>query len=163
MSAQAALYGGMAAYQIVGGYYASQNIKDTAELNRDIADMNAEFARLDAYDTELEGETQKAQYQSIIDATVAQQDAIMRAQDIDVNYGSAASIGLESKFLAELNKMEIEKQFQQQALGYSRQARDYKISGALQYGDSMQRASQVMINSVSNAASTGLTGYERSK
>lgn len=163
MAAQAALYGGLAALQIAGGYFASQNIKATAKLNRDIADMNAEFAELDAYDAELEGYTKQARYQSVVDDTLAEQSAIMNAQDIDVNYGSAASIAQETKFVGQMNLMEIEKQAQQQALGYTRQARDIRLGASLNYADSKTRAGQAMFSGVTSAASTGLTGYERSK
>ena len=163
MAAQAYAAGGLAALQLAGGYFASQNIKATAELNRDISDMNAEFAELDAYDSELEGMTKQARYQHVIDNTLAEQSAIMLAQDIDINYGSAASIAAETKFTGQLNLMEIEKQAQQQALGFSRQARDINLSGALQYSDARTRAGSAMFSAVTGAAQTGLTGYERSR
>lgn len=163
MSAQAALYGGMAGLQLAGGYFASQNIKATAELNRDIADMNAEFAELDAYDAELEGYSAQARYQGVIDNTLAEQSAIMNAQDIDVNYGSAASVAAETKFTGEMNLMEIEKQAQMQALGYTRQARDIRLGSEMNYADSKTRAGQAMLSGITSAAQSGLTGYERSK
>lgn len=163
MAAQAFLYGGLAALQITGGYFASQNIKDTAKLNREIDEMNAQFAELDAYDALTEGYSKAARYQSIVDQTLADQQTIMAAQDIDVNYGSAASIQQETRFTAELNKMEIEKQAQQQALGYKRQARDYRIKGSLEFAGAKSKASSAMFESVAGAANTSLTGYERSK
>lgn len=163
MSVQAGLYGGMAALQLAGGYFASQNIKATAELNKDIADMNAEFAELDAYDSELEGVTRQGRYQSVIDNTLADQQAIMSAQDIDVNYGSAASIAKETKFTGQLNLMEIEKQAQQQALGYGRQVRDIRLGSEMQKAESKTRAGQALFSGITGAAQSGVTGYERSK
>ena len=163
MSAQAALYGGLAALQLAGGYFASQNIKDTAKLNRDIANMNAEFAELDAYDSEMEGYSRATRYQSVIDNTLSEQQALLTASDIDVNYGSAAEIQEETRFMGELNKMEIEKQAQEAALGYKRQARDFRIGGKLQYGADKTRAAQAMFSGVTSAAQSGLTGYQRSK
>jgi len=115
MAAQMALYGGLAALQLTGGYFASQNIKATARLNQEIADMNAQFAELDAYDALLEGESEKARYQSVIDSVLGEQQAIMEAQGVDTSFGSAASISEETKFTAELNLMEIEKQAQERA------------------------------------------------
>jgi hypothetical protein len=162
MAAQAAIYGGIAALELAGGYFASQNIKQAAELNRDIAEMNAEFAELDAYDSELEGISRSARYQSVIDNTLAEQSAIMNAQDIDVSYGSASSVQAETKFLGELNMMEIQKQARQQALGYTRQARDYRIGGSLNYASDQARASSAMFSAITSAAKTGLTGYARS-
>lgn len=163
MAAQMALYGGLAALQLAGGYFASQNIRETAKLNQEIADMNAEFAELDAYDAKVEGLTEQARYQSIIDKTLGEQQLIQTAQDVDVNYGTAATVQAETKFTAEMNLMEIEKQAQEKALGYKRQARDYRMGGVLQRADAESKAGQVMLSSALGAAQTGLTGYGRSK
>ncbi len=163
MSVQAGLYGGVAALQLAGGYFASQNIKATAELNRDISDMNAEYAELDAHDAEIEGFNRKTRYQKVIDDTLAEQQAVMQAQDVDTSFGSAASVQAETRFVGELNMMEIQKQAQEQALGYRRQARQYRMGGALEYGDSMFRSGQALASGITGAMKSGLTGYERSK
>lgn len=163
MAAQAFIYGGMAALQLAGGYFASQNIKESARINREIAEMNAEFAELDAYDAELEGYTRLGRYQSVIDNTLSEQQAIMTAQNIDVSYGSAATIQEETRFMGELNKMELEKQAQEAALGYTRQARDIRFGANLEQGRENSRAASTMFNSVLGAANTGLTGYKRSR
>lgn len=163
MAAQAFLYGGLAGLQLAGGYFASQNIKESAKLNREIAEMNAEFAELDAYDAEIEGMSAATRYQSVIDNTLAEQTAQLAAADVDINYGSAASIQAESRFMGELNKMEIEKQAQEQALGFKRQARDYRLSGTMGYAEGKTRASQAMFSGVTSAIDSGVTGYKRSK
>lgn len=161
MAAQAALYGGMAALQIAGGYFASQNIRATAALNRDIAEMNAEFAELDAYDALVEGYTQQARYQAVIDQTLAEQQLMTTAQGIDANYGTAAALREENKFIAELNLMEIEKQAQERSLGYQSQARQYRMGGQMQQAQANIDATNVMYGSITNAVKTGVTGYER--
>lgn len=151
----------LAGMQLANGYFASQNIKATAELNRDISKMNAEFAELDAYDAELEGGTQAARYQSVIDNTLADQSAIMAAKDIDSSYGSAASIAKETSFIGQLNLMEIQKNAQQTALGYKRQARDTRLQGFLNYGQDQARAASAMASGINNAVNTGISGYSR--
>lgn len=164
MAAQLYLYGGMAALQLAGGYFAAQNIKETARLNQEIADMNAEFAELDAYDAELEGVSQTARYQSVIDKTLSEQQLALTAADVDVNYGSAGEIKKETEFIGELNKMEIEKRAQEQSLGYERQARDMRLGGYMQNVDAQRRASDVKFNAVmgaTNSGITGVTGYLR--
>ena len=163
MSAQAAMYGGMAALQLAGGYFASQNIKDTARLNQDIAEMNAEFAELDAYDAIIAGETQKAKYQANVDQILSEQQARLAATGVDVTYGSVGEIQEETRFISELNKMEIEKQAQEQALGFKRQASQYRFGGFMQMQQAEAEAAQVMFGAVTSAAQTGLTGYARSK
>lgn len=156
-----AAYGALAGMQLASGYFASQNVKATAELNRDIAEMNAEFAELDAYDAELDGVSAQARYQSVIDNTLAEQSAIMLAQDIDVSYGSAASVAEESKFNGQLNMMEIKKQAQEAALGYKRQARDMRLNGDMNYADAQGKASSIMTGAMFDAAKTGLSGYRK--
>lgn len=163
MAAQAFIYGGVAALELAGGYFASQNIKATAKLNKDIADMNAEFAELDAYDSELEGQSAVGRYQEVIDRTLSEQQAAMTAADIDVNYGSAAAVKEETQFIGELNKMQIQKDAQNQALGFRRQARDTRLQANLGYAGEKARAAAVQFSSVTGAVKTGLTGYERSR
>lgn len=151
----------LAGLQLASGYFAAQNIRDTAQLNREIDDMNAEFALLDAYDAEIEGHTQKAKYQKTVDQTLAQQQAILTASDVDVSYGSVSTIRKETEFVAELNKVEIEKRAQEQALGYERQARDYTIGAYLTFAGAEAKASSVETQAALGAAQTGLkaTGY----
>jgi len=163
MSGQALLYGGMAGLQLAGGYFAAQNIREAAAINKEIADMNAEFAELDAYDAEIAGISQVAQYQTVIDQVESEQNAIFAAQNVDASVGSAAAVVEESKFISELNKMEIEKQAEEVALGYNRQANDFRRSGVLGVAKGMQQAGDVMFNSAMQAANTGLTGYRRSR
>lgn len=159
--AAGALYAGMAGYQLASSYFAAQNIMDTAELNRDIAEMNAEFAEIDAWQAEREGESQAAQYQTVIDQTIGQQRASLAAADVDLEYGSASTIMDETEYIGRLNQMEMERQGELQAMGYKAQARQYIMQGALGYSQSSMQASQTMIQGVAGAAQTGLTGYER--
>jgi len=163
MAAQLALYGGVAALELAGGYFASQNIKATAKLNQEIADQNAEFAELDAYDALAEGQTQQARYQGVIDDVLAEQQLIQAAQDVDTSYGTASAKKEEAKFTGMMNLMEIEKASQEKALGYISQANDFRNTGALQRADANMKAATTMFNSVAGAAKTGLTGYERGK
>ena len=152
----------MGGLQLASGYFAAQNIKATARLNKDIADMNAEFAELDAFDALAEGQTEQARYQSVIDATMADFTVSMAVQDVDVNYGTAAALKEENSFVAEMNLMEIEKQAQEKALGYKTQAREFRMGGQMQLAEAKAKASQVMLSSMSNAAQTGISGYKRS-
>lgn len=158
-----AAYGAIAALELAGGYFASQNIKETARLNKEIADMNAEFAELDAYDALLQGESDEVRYQSVIDQTLSDQNAIAEAQGVDLQFGSAAALRQEDKFIAELNMMEIEKRAQEQSLGFTEQAAQYRKAGILGLAQSDVQAGQVMFQSALGAARTGLTGYTRSQ
>lgn len=161
MSAGAA-QAGLAGLQLAGGYFASQNIKATAQLNREISEMNAPFAELDAYDAATLGETQQTQYQSVIDQTLSDQQTIMVAQGVDTGFGSVASIEAETTFTADANLMEIQKRAQEQALGYTDQAANFRTSGILAQSREQARASDVMFQSAVGAAKTGISGYRSS-
>lgn len=155
-------YAALAGLQLAGGYFASQNIRESAKLNQDIANMNAQFAELDAYDAKLEGVTDQARYQSVIDQTLGEQQLAQTSQDVDISFGTTGAVQKETKFTAQMNLMEIQKQAEEKALGYKKQARDYKSGGVLQRADAEAKASSVMFNSVASAAQTGLSGYKRS-
>lgn len=163
MSAQAELYGAKAALDIVGGYYAAQNIRETAALNRDIANMNAEFAELDAYDAIKEGYSNQARYQSVIDQTISQQNLAITASGSELGYGTTGDIQAESEFIAELNLMEIEKRAQEKALGYTQQARQFRMGSELAFAQSEIRAEQALYSGVTGAINEGVTGYRRSR
>lgn len=163
MSAQLALYGAQGALQLAGGYFAAQNVRETARINQEIAEMNAEFAELDAQEAFLQGETQKARYQSVVDDTLSKQRLALTAQNVDTGFGTAASIAEETKFTSDLNKMEIEKRAQEAALGYKNQAREFRMSGAMGVSQGEQRASQIQFQSVLQGAESGVTGYVRSR
>ena len=151
----------LAGLQLAGGYFAADNVKKTAQLNEDIANMNAEFAELDAFDAELDGFTQIARYQSVIDATLADQTVSLAAQDVQIGFGSAGELAKESRFIAELNKMEIEKQAQEKALGFKREAREHRLGGVLTRLKGEADVASIQISSLTGAASTALSGYQR--
>lgn len=162
MAAQAALYGSMAAIQLAGSYFAAQNLKESAALNRDIAEMNAEFAEIDAWQAERQGESQSAQYQSMIDKTIGEQQARLAATGVDISYGSASTIQSETEFIGKLNQMEIERQADMRASGYEVQARNYRLGGDMQLLQGDLQASQMILQGITSATQSGITGYERS-
>ena len=149
----------MMSLELAGGYFASQNIKESAAINREISEMNAQFAELDAHDALVEGETQQAKYQSVIDNTLSDQQAILAASGVDTSFGSASSIEEETRFTGDLNLMEIQKRAQEQALGYKQQARDFRTGGILQESQAGIQASNVQFGALTGAGKTGLSGY----
>lgn len=157
------LYAGLAGLQLAGGYFAADNIKKTAALNASIAEMNAEFAELDAYDAKIEGYSAQARYQTIIDQTLSDQTTVLAAADVDINYGSAAEVRDESRFIGEINKMEIEKQAQEKSLGYEQQASQYRMGGALNTASSKVDIFNAKFQGITGALGTGLTGYQRNR
>lgn len=163
MAAQAFLYGGMAGLQLVGGYYASQNIKESARINREVADLNAKYAELEAYDMEIEGISRVAEYQNVIDSIESDQRTALAAADVDINSGSVAAVVAEDKFIAEFNKMEILKTAEEAASGLEDAAVEFRRQGILGQAAGSRQAGEVLFQSTLQAANTGLTGYSRSR
>jgi len=149
----------MAGLQVVGGYFKSEAAKESAKLNRKISEMNAEFAELDAYNAKTEGFGEIARYQKVIDQTLSEQQANLAAADVDVNYGSAADIQSESRFIGEMNKMEMEKQAEEGAAGFKQQASQYRMNAGIAYARETAVAKQHLTQGLMQGASTGLSGY----
>ena len=149
----------MASLQLAGGYFAAQNAKETARINGEISDMNSEFADLDAYDAQIEGYSLKSRYQSVVDKTLSTQRTNLAAADVDLQYGSAAEIQKETRFTAEMNKMEIDKQAEERALGFRQQSRDYQVQGAMTRSAGSAEASAYMFQGLTSVANTYASNY----
>jgi len=159
MAAQLFAAGGIASLQLISGYYAAKSVRESAALNKDIADLNAEFAELDAYDAEIDGFSEQARYQAIVDKTLGEQTAILAAQDVDLTFGTVGEIQKETRFIAEINKMEIQKQANERALGFKNEARSLRVGGFLERLNADVKASQIKFQSVLGAAQTSVSGY----
>ena len=146
--------------QLASGYFKAQNMRRAGKLNSKIAEWNAEYAELDAYDAIVGGQTKKARYQSVVDQTLSTQTANIAAADVDINYGSIADVQAETRFTAELNKMEFDKQAQEQALGYRQQARSYRTQGSLQRMKTDSAAADAQFAGIAGAANTYASGYK---
>lgn len=156
------LYGAQAGLDLASGYFASQNIKESAQLNQDIANQNAKFADLDAYDAITEGYTKQAQYQGVIDKTLGEQQLAQTAQDVDVHYGTASAAQAETRFTGQLNLMNIQKDAQEKALGYQNQARNLITQGVVGKAQGDAQASAAEFSGITGAVGAGLTGYKES-
>ncbi|MFM6930406.1 MAG: hypothetical protein ACKOX6_18225 [Bdellovibrio sp.] len=154
-------YAGLAAYQIVSGFQQAELVRENAKLSREIGEMNAEAAELDAYNAEKDGMTQENRYQSVIDQTIGAQNVIFAANDVDANFGTAAELQAESKLTGALNQMDIRARAQAEALGYKNQAKNIRLQSYMNSLQSDVQATSIQNASIINAASTGLSGYEK--
>ncbi|MFM6930152.1 MAG: hypothetical protein ACKOX6_16900 [Bdellovibrio sp.] len=158
MSASAYAQAGLAGYQIISGFQQAELVRENARLSREVNEMNAQAADLDAYHAELNGMTQEARYQQVIDSTLADQKVAYASQKVDAGFGTAAAVTAESKLTASLNKVDIENQAHEQALGIKNQARNIRLQGSMN-----DTAARLQANSMQNAAiigaATSATGY----
>lgn len=154
---------GLAGFQLLSSAQQAESLRESAQLYREIDELNAGYAEVDAWKAEQEGYTQEARYQSVIDQTIANQRATLISQDVDVNFGTAKALIEESKVTGFLNKLDIRNQAHQQALGYLDQAHNYRIQGALRTSQAAFDAASTKSAGLMNAGSTFISGYSKTK
>jgi len=137
----------------------AEEIRSNARFTKQIADMNAQFAEVDAFKAEEQGLTLAARYQSGVDKVLSDQRVAMASSNIDVNYGTAKAFEAESRLNGFLNQLDMKNQAHAQALGYTREARSTRFQGnqAVAQGDINARA--MMSAGILNAATTAVKGY----
>ena len=149
---------GLMTFQLVQGMHQAETMRANAELTREIAQMNAEYAEIDAHRVALSGFSQEARYQSVIDSTLSAQKVAFAAQNIDVSFGTAAEIQQESKLIGELNKIDIVNQAHEKALGVKNQARQIRLQGRMSGLEAGANIQAVQTAAITSTAQTGL-GY----
>ena len=154
--------GGVAGMQILSANQQANAIRENAKLTKQVMDMNAEYAELDAYNAELQGLAEEARYSTVIDQTLGAQEVAFAANDVDVTFGTAKEIVEETKITGMLNAMDIKNVAQARAMGFKREARDMRINGALGINQASTNASATQAAGVIGAATT-VTGYMAGK
>lgn len=156
-------YAVLAGYQILSGMQQADAIRENAKITKQINELNAQYAEVDAWNAEQTGATEESRYQTTIDKTLAAQKVGLAAQDVDVNFGTAAEIQAETKLTGFLNQLDIRNQAHAKALGYTAQARNYRMGGAMQSIEAEAKATATRNTAIIGGASTSLTGYEKYK
>lgn len=155
---QAIAVGALATLQVVGGIHQSEMIRAQAALRQRLDDMNADAAEVDAYKAEVEGFSETARYQSVIDHTIADQRLAFTSQNIDANYGTAAQIQEESKFTGYVNILDIQRQAREKALGFKNDARNIRLGAGYRRMASNAEAAAQQFSGIVQGAGT-VTGY----
>lgn len=152
---------GIAAYQIWSGLQQAESIRESAKLTKEISEMNAKYAEIDAYEAEKSGYGDTARYQTTIDNTIADQRTGYAAQNVDVNFGTAAEVQADTKLTGFLNQLDIQKQARAKALGYKREARQIRLQGSMGNIQARSNASATVTTGLIHGANTALSGYDR--
>lgn len=155
------VYAAQAAFEIMSGLQQAELMRESGRLAQDIANMNAQFAEIDAYEAEKFGQTEAARYQTQIDSTVSDQRTIMGAQGVDLTSGTAAAIQQETKLTGFLNTLDIQAQARARALGIKRQASNIRLGGSQAMAQSELNASATTRGAIIGGARSAISGYER--
>jgi hypothetical protein len=129
-------------------------IREQAGLQNRINILNAEYAELDAYEAEKMGYTRSARYQSVIDATIGAQRSAYAAEGVDVNFGTAAEVQAESQLAGFLNKLDMQKEARQRALGLKVEASNIRLGAGMQRSQAEMQAFGALMGGITGAAST---------
>ena len=152
---------GVAGFQLISGAQQAETVRENARLQRDLDNMNAEYAKLDAYNAEQAGYSAEARYDSTINQTISGQKVGLASQGVDVNFGTAAEIQVDTKLVGFLNKLDIRNQAHERALGYENQSSNFRLRGATAEAQGEYNAGAIKNAALMNAAGTALSGYRR--
>ncbi len=156
-------YLGVAAYQVISGYQQAEMIREQAKLKQQIDDMNADDALLDAYNAEKEGFSESARYGSVVNSTVGEQRVAYAANNVDVNYGTAADVQDETRLVGAMNVLEIQRRAREKAAGYKKEARNIRLQGGFNRAQAQLDASGAQTRGITSGMSTFVTGYTNTK
>lgn len=153
-------YLAMAALQVVGGFQSADITRQNGELQNKIADMNAQFAKLDAFNARATGQTNAARYAAQIDQVQGADKAALAGSNTDVGYGTARDISADNKIAGMANVLQIQRAAQNKAAGLDNQAINIQLGGAQKVLQAGLDASAQEAGGIASAFKTGISGYD---
>ena len=153
-------YAALAGLQLWQGIQQAETIRANAQITRQVNEMNAQYAELDAYKANQAGLSAEARYQTSIDKTLGNQKVAFAANNVDINFGSAKEVQAESRVNGFLNQLDIRNRAANVAVGYRNQAIDFRMNAQNAVRQGEVNANAAMTSSALNAGATGLSGYE---
>lgn len=151
-------YLALAGVQLVNGYNQAENIRESGRLQQSIAEMNAGFQELDAWNAMADGYTRAARYDAVAEQTLANQSVAYAAQNVDINYGSAAQVRRDSKIAATSNVLQLRRSGAAQALGLKLSAISTRMQGSSAYAQASSNAAATVSEGILKAGQS-VTGY----
>jgi hypothetical protein len=126
---------------MAGAYEQSESLRTQGGIADRSAQLNAEFAEIQAADAERRGEVAASRHGDQTRRLIGKQRASLAAQGISVDTGTPLDIQVESGRLGSEDAMTIRTNAFREALGFRSQAENYKFAGKLARlsGDSAAR------------------------
>jgi hypothetical protein len=158
--------GVVASMQAFSGIKQADDIRSAARFNRELAEMNAKYIEMDAWEAEKYGFTQSSRYQSVIDDVISDQRVGLAGQGVDVNFGTAVELQKSNKLTGFLNQLDMIQQAQNASKNLKNQALNVRF-GAVMDGiaaDSKARgAENAGYLNAANTMAGAYSGYANSK
>jgi len=153
------LFAAQGLLQLSNSRLEAEAIRNNAEISNRVGQLNAQFAELDAFEAESFGQTQAARYQSIPDSIISAQKTAFEASGIDPTFGTAREIIDDTRLVARLNTLEIQKQARERSRGFKRQARNFRLQGVLGNLQADITAEARERQGITDIIRTGISGY----
>lgn len=144
---------GMAGTQILSGFLQAEMVRRQAKTQADIAEFNAQLAEYDAWKVTAYGQTLVAASQNQIDQARGSMKVFAGSRGIQVD-GSLAEVAAENELNGLVMKMNIENRTTEQAMGYTRQARQIRLGSSLNTLDASVKASSSILGGFAQAGGT---------
>lgn len=135
--------------------------KQAAALNRKVAELNATNAEHDAYESVRQGLSKKASYQNQARDVIKSQDVLYAYADVDTSFGTAKSIQEQTKLNGMLNATDITNAAYAKALGYNRQALNYRTQGAMNEAAVVNQANSNLTSAVISAGAKTALAWDK--
>lgn len=155
------VYAGVAGLQILNGLNQASLIRQQAAINKQVADMNVELARIDQFDAIADGMSQTARYQGVIDTVTAAQEARFAAAGVDSSYGTAGDISRESKLNGFLNTIDIQNAAYSKAAGFEKEIQNINLQSRMAEQQAAINANATTQTAIIQGATTMLSGYSK--
>lgn len=152
-------YFALAAVQAVGGFQQADIIRQNGKLQGDVADMNARFAEVDAYNAREAGYSNAAKYETQIDQAVGAVKGAYAGSNVDVRYGTASDVQTDNKVAGFENVLQLRRQAENAALGYQTQAINMRLGGQMTQLNAGLQAASAQASGLMQGIQTSVTGY----
>jgi hypothetical protein len=151
----AGIAGSQAAIGLAQSYSESKAIKAQGDYQKAMFDLNSSFSDMQAQQSLRRGD---ASARSILRKTrslVGSQRAVLAAQGIDVDSGSAIDITEDSRVLGEMDALTVKNNAWMEAWGFRSQAEIYRSQGRMAQAESRSKARNTLIAGAFGAISKG--------
>lgn len=142
---------GSAGTQILSGFLQAEMVSRQAKTQAEIAEFNASLAQYDSWKVQAYGQTLVAASQNQIDQARGTTKVYAGSKGIEVE-GSLAEVSAENELNSLMMKMNIDNRTTEQAMGYTRQARQIRLGSSLNTLQSNTQASSLRLGGIAHAS-----------
>ena len=110
------------AVTVASGAMQAETTARMAQIQEGVDQLNSQYADLDAYNAAQRGDTESARYEDTIQQVEGEQQVAEASKNVSTTFGTASEINAQTKLTGFLNQLDIQKQANQQAMGYKVQS-----------------------------------------